>query len=108
MQMVNESIENIAMQNNIRFEDMPAALAADGIDYARFRRDIHEEIVLEQLRRADVGNRIAWSERELAMCLEDLENNVAINSDYNLSNITLSMPESASGAIVEETLAEAQ
>jgi peptidyl-prolyl cis-trans isomerase SurA len=106
--MVNESIENIAMQNNIRFEDMPAALATDGIDYAKFRRDIHEEIVLEQLRRADVGNRIAWSERELAMCLADLENNVAINSDYNLSNITLSMPESASATVVEETMAEAQ
>ena len=106
-QMVNESIGHIAEQNGVNFEDMPAMLAADGIEYAKFRRDLRDEITLEQLRRADVGSRIGYSERELQMCIEDLENNVAINSDYNLSNITLSMPESASGAIIDETLAEA-
>ncbi len=107
-QMVNESIGRIADQNGVKFEDMPAILAADGIDYAKFRRDLREEITLEQLRRADVGNRIGYTERELEMCIADLEDNVAINSDYNISNITLSMPESASGAVIEETLAEAE
>ena len=106
-QMVNDSIGRIAEQNGVNFEDMPAILAADGIDYEKFRRDLREEITLEQLRRADVGNRIGYSERELQMCIADLEDNVAINSDYNISNITLSMPESASGAIIEETLEEA-
>jgi peptidyl-prolyl cis-trans isomerase SurA len=106
-QMVNDSIGRIAEQNGAKFEDMPAILAADGIEYAKFRRDLREEITLEQLKRADVGNRIGYSERELQMCITDLEDNVAINSDYNLSNITLSMPESASGVIIDETLAEA-
>lgn len=106
-QMVNDSIGRIADQNGVKFEDMPAILAADGIEYAAFRRDLREEITLEQLRRADVGNRIGFSERELEMCIADLEDNVAINSDYNISNITLSMPEAASEAIIEETIAEA-
>lgn len=105
-QMVNDSIARIAQQNGVRFEDMPAILAADGIDYAKFRRDLREEITLEQLRRAVVD--VEWSDRELEMCLIDLEDNAAINSDYNLSNITLSMSESASAAEIEETLAEAQ
>ena len=106
-QMVNDSIGRIADQNGVKFEDMPAILAADGIDYAAFRRDLREEITLEQLRRADVGNRIGFSDRELEMCIADLEDNVAINSDYNISNITLSMPEAASETIIEETIAEA-
>jgi peptidyl-prolyl cis-trans isomerase SurA len=106
-QMVNDAIGRIAEENGVRFEDMPAILAADGIEYEKFRRDLREEITLEQLRRADVGNRIGYSVRELQMCIADLEENVAINSDYNLSNITLSMPESATGAIIEETLQEA-
>jgi len=105
-QMLNSSIENIARQNGVNFEDMPAILAADGIDYAKFRRDLRDEITLEQLRRAVVD--IEWSDRELEMCLADLEDNAAINSDYNLSNITLSMSESASAAEIEETLAEAR
>ncbi len=107
-QMVNESIGRIAAQNGVKFEDMPAILATDGIEYSAFRRDLREEITLEQLRRADVGSRIGFSDRELQMCIADLEDNVAINSDYNLSNITLSMSESASNVVVQETLAEAE
>ena len=106
-QMVNEAIARIAEQNGVPFEDMPAVLARDGIDYAKFRRDLREEITLEQLRRADVGRRIAVSPREIELCIADIEDNVTINSDYNLSNITISLPESASAAQIEEAMAEA-
>lgn len=107
-QMVNEAVGRIADQGGIAFEDMPAALAADGIDYAKFRRDLREEITLDQLRRADVGRRIAVSPREIELCITDLEDNVVVNSDYNLSNITISLPESASGAEIDAALVEAR
>ena len=105
-QMLNQSIGQIAAQNGVAFEDMPALLEADGVNYAKFRRELRDEIALEQLRRADVGRRIAVSPREIEMCLADLEDNVALNSDYNLSNITISISESASAAEIEEALAE--
>ncbi|MGI9271625.1 MAG: peptidylprolyl isomerase [Woeseiaceae bacterium] len=106
-QMVNEAIARIAVQNQVPFEEMPAVLAADGINYAKFRRDLREEITLEQLRRADVGRRIAVSPREIEACVTDLEDNVAINSDYNLSNITISLPDSASAAEIEDAMDQA-
>jgi peptidyl-prolyl cis-trans isomerase SurA len=106
-QMVNEAIGRIAQQNGVSFEDMPATLAADGVEYAKFRRDLHDEITLDQLRRADVGRRIAVSPREIEHCIADLEDNVAINSDYNLSNVTISLSESASAADIDEAMAEA-
>ncbi len=106
-QMLNQSIGQIAAQNGVAFEDMPAILEAEGVNYAKFRREMREEITLEQLRRADVGRRIAVSTREIEMCIEDLEDNVVLNSDYNLSNITLSISESASTVQMEEALAEA-
>ena len=106
-QMVNEAIGRIAEQSGIKFEDMPAALAADGVDYAKFRRDLRDEITLDQLRRADVGRRIAVSPREIELCIADLEDNVVVNSDYNLSNITISIADSSSGASIDAALAEA-
>jgi peptidyl-prolyl cis-trans isomerase SurA len=106
-QMVNEAIGRIAEQNGVPFENMPAMLAADGIDYGKFRRDLREEITLEQLRRADVGRRIAVSPREIELCIADLEDNVVVNSDYNLSNITISISDSASGTAIDAALAEA-
>ncbi len=105
-QMVNEAIGRIAQQTGVAFENMPEKLADEGVDYAKFRRDLREEIILEQLRRADVGRRISVSPREVESCIADLEDNVAINSDYNLSNITISIADSASGADIDAALAE--
>jgi peptidyl-prolyl cis-trans isomerase SurA len=60
------------------------------------------------LKRIDVGQRITVSPREIEQCSADLEGNVAVNSDYNLSHITVSMPVSATNAQIAESLAEAQ
>jgi len=107
-QMLNESISRIAQTNNVAFEDMPGLLAADGVDYAGFRRSLREELTLDQLRRIDVGQRISVSPREIEQCIADLEGNVAVNSEYNLSHILLSMNESANADEVDETKSRAQ
>lgn len=104
-EMLNQSIANIAAQNGVRFEDMPRILAEDGIDYAEFRRSLREEITVTQLRRIEVGQSINVSEREIQQCIADLEGNVVANSEYELSHILLSLPESANAeeiAAVEE------
>ena len=106
--MLNQYILNIARENGAEFEDMPALLAQDGIDYASFRRELRDEITLEQLKRIDVGQRISVSPREIEQCIDDLEGNVVINSDFNLSHILISMPESATAVQIEEARAEAQ
>ncbi len=105
-QMLNEAIARIATSNGAAFEDMPALLAADDIDYATFRRELRDEITLDQLKRIDVGQRITVSPREIEQCIADLEGNVVVNSDYNLSHITISMPESATNSQIAESQAE--
>ncbi len=100
--MLNESIARIAQQNGVRFEDMPAVLAKDGVDYATFRRSLRDEITVEQLRRIEVGRSIEVSPREIAKCIADLEGNVLANSDYELSHIRLAFSETASAAEIAE------
>ncbi len=100
--MLNESIRRIADQNGVRFEDMPAVLARDGVDYATFRRSLREEITIEQLRRIEVGRSIEVSQREIEKCIADLEGNVVANSDYELSHIRLSFSETASADEIAE------
>ena len=107
-QMLNDSIARMAQQAGIPFEQMPAALAADGIDYADFRRGMREEITLEQLRRIMVGQEIDVSDREIEQCITDLEDNVVVNSSWNLSHILVNLPEGATGVQIEETREKAQ
>ena len=106
-QMLNQAIGRIAAQQGIAFEDMPAALAADGIVYTVFRRELRDELTLDQLQRIDVGQRIRVSPREIQQCIANVEGSVAINSDYNLSHILISMPESASAEQIEDAKAKA-
>lgn len=101
-QMLNQAIAQLAMSNGIKFEDMPVMLAEDGIDYATFRSEFRDEMTLEQLRQIDVGRRIEVSPREVQQCIANLEGNVAVNSDYNLSHILVSLPESATARQTEE------
>ncbi len=107
-QMLNDSIARMAQQAGIPFDQMPAALASDGIDYADFRRGMREEITLEQLRRIMVGQEIDVSDREIQQCITDLEDNVVVNSSWNLSHILINLPDGATAAQIEETRKEAQ
>ena len=105
--MLNQAIEQLAVNQGVRFEDMPALLAQDGVSYAEFRRQFRDEVTLEQLRQIDVGNRIEISPREIEQCIADLEENVAVDSDYNLSHILISIPESATAKEVADIQARA-
>ncbi len=100
-EMLNQAIEQLAAGQGVRFEDMPALLAQDGISYAEFRRQFRDEVTLDQLRRIDVGQRIEVSPLEIEQCIDDLEENVAVDSDYNLSHILISIPESATARELE-------
>ncbi len=100
--MLNDSIRRIAQQNGVSFEDMPAMLAQDGVNYAAFRRSLRDEITIEQLRRIEVGRSIEVSQREIQKCIADLEGNVVVNSDYELSHIRLSFSENASADEIAE------
>ncbi len=94
-QILNTTIANISQQNNIPFEKLPEALAAEGINYAEYRRDIRKNLILEQLRDIEVIRKITVSPREIDVCLEDFEDGVVSDSEYDLSHILISAPESA-------------
>jgi len=93
--MLNDSIRRLAEQNGVKFEDMPMVLARDGISYPEFRRSLRDDITVEQLRRIEVGQSIIVSDREIQQCIIDLETNVVVNSDWQLSHILLPIGETA-------------
>jgi len=106
-QMLNTAIAQIAENAGVKFEDIPAVMAKDGVDYAEYRADMRKRMIMEQLRRIDVVNRISVSPREIEQCVADLEDNAVVNSRYNLSHIFISVPGSATAEQYAEAEAEA-
>jgi len=106
-QMLNSAIAQVANEAGVKFEDLPDLLAQDGIQYSDYRSEMRRQLTMDQLRRIEVMGRIAVSDREIEQCLADLDDNVVINSEYNLSHILISIPDSATGVQITESEEEA-
>ena len=106
-QQLNAAIAQISEQAGSSFEELPGILAADGIDYGEYRRDMRKQMILEQLRQIEVTGRISVSPREIEQCMADLDDNVVVNSSYNLAHILISIPESANAEQIAEAETEA-
>lgn len=107
-EQLNVALARVAERNGFSFADMPAALAADGIDYGEFREQLRREMALDALRQRDVMARIAVSEREIERWLEQYEANRGNEIDYDISQILVALPSDATQAQVAEVEARAR
>ena len=64
-QMINQTLASIAQRNGTSINDLPAALEADGVDYASFREEIREQLTIQQLSQRELSGDIRVSESEI-------------------------------------------
>jgi len=100
-EMLNEALRDVAKRNGLAFEQMPSALASQGVDYASYRDDMRREISISLLRQRDVFPRIYVSPRELDQALARQSTQVDENAEFDVSHILLSLPESATAEQME-------
>ncbi|MEM1262978.1 MAG: peptidylprolyl isomerase [Pseudomonadota bacterium] len=105
--MLNTTIGQMAAQQGLTINDLPAALASQGIDYATYRKEVREQIMLRQLRQIEVTGGIRVSPREIEQCLDKQIGQVNTNAEYELSHILISVPAAATAAQFAEAEAEA-
>lgn len=99
--MLNEALGRVAQGLGYTIEELPAVLAAENIDYAMYREDSRQELMIEQLTQRDVMNRISITPRELDQCLVNLDANASSAYDYNISHILISIPANATAQDIE-------
>ena len=100
-EILNEALRDVAKRNGIPFEQMPMALAAQGVDYAGYRDDMRREISISMLRQRDVIPHIYVSPRDLDQALQRQSQQVDENAEFDVSHILLSLPESATADQME-------
>lgn len=106
-EVLNQAIAEVAERNGVAFEDMPAVMAQQGLSYTAYRKEMREQMTLDQLRRIDVIQRISVSPREIQQCLAAFDNNVVVNSEYDLSHILISLPQAATPEDITKASQEA-
>ena len=99
---LNRVIENIARQNRMDLETFRQLLVRDGYDFAQFREEIRNEMILTQLRKLQVENKIFVSEQDVALQLDKLEDRLNLDHEYHLAHILIPIPESAKPEEIEQ------
>jgi peptidyl-prolyl cis-trans isomerase SurA len=100
-EQLNSALQEIAVRNKIPFDQLPTALAAQGIDYKQYRESMRKEITLSQLRQRDVIQHINVTPHEMEQYLAR-QQNAASNDEFNVSHILLSLPAAATPQQLEE------
>src|SRR5450755_3494174 len=93
-EQLNSALQEIAARNKIPFDQLPTALAAQGVDYKQYREGMRREMTLSTLRQRDVIAHINVTPHELDQYLAR-QQNAAANDEFNVSHILLSLPAAA-------------
>ncbi|MGA2561948.1 MAG: peptidylprolyl isomerase [Steroidobacteraceae bacterium] len=107
-EQVNAAMADIAKRQNLTLEQLPARLAADGIEYAEYRIDLKREIARQILRSRDVVQRINITPRELDQYLERQKKTASAANEYNVSHILIALAQDATPAQLEQARKRAQ
>lgn len=89
---LEQTISNIAANQNVTLETLRRQLEIEGIAYEDYREDIREEVIMGEVRRANVRRRVYITEQEINTLLELMEQQGAEQAEYNLGHILIGLP----------------
>lgn len=107
-EQLNDTIAEIAQHNGLTLAQLPAALAADGVNYASYRENVRKELTIRGLRQREVLSNINVTPRELDQFMERLRRLPDEGSEYDVSHILIAIPPDATQAQVDELAQQAQ
>ncbi len=99
---LNRTINKIAAENGVSLSEFRDILEQDGYSYEGFREEMRNEIMLTQLRKRQVNNRINVSEKEIDNFLANQEFQGDIDAEVRLAHILLALPEYATDDEIAE------
>ena len=109
---VEGAVQAVARQNQVTVDELRRRLNADGIDYAQFRIEIRDELLVSRLRQREVDSRMEVSDLEIDAYLRDSQSRLAAagaaTTALNLAEILVAVPENATPEQVASLQARAQ
>lgn len=92
---LNHTLQKMAAQNKLSMAQFRDTLERSGFDFASFREDIRNEMIMARLRNRQVGNHINVSEREVDSFLASQASRGDKDSQYHFAHILVATAEGA-------------
>ena len=104
---IDRAIANIAAQNQLSSPQLRDQLKAEGMDIARFRANLRDQILLDRVREREVNSRIRISDADIDRWLAEQRAKLQLQAELNLAQILVTVPEGANAEGVAQRLARA-
>tara|TARA_R100001509_G_scaffold165618_1_gene148252 strand:+ start:2138 stop:3400 length:1263 start_codon:yes stop_codon:yes gene_type:complete len=98
---LNAAMERVAAQNRMSLEEFRQALEAQGESFTAMREQVRREMLIQQVQRGNVNQRIQLSEQEVENFLESSEGQKLVQPEYRVLHALLPLDPEASEVEVQ-------
>jgi peptidyl-prolyl cis-trans isomerase SurA len=106
--MLTSSATEIAQRNNMTLEQFKDELTKQGLSYQGFLDNMRNEIIINQLRGKEIGERVKVTDREIEHFIETEDKGGGELGQYHLGHILIALKEGASSAEIKTAKAKAE
>jgi peptidyl-prolyl cis-trans isomerase SurA len=99
---LDRAVGNVATQNQLTLPQLRDRLRQEGIDYAKFRSNVKDQMLVERVREREVGSRIKVSDADIDAFIEQRRAATRSAVELNVAQILVAVPEGATDAVVAE------
>ncbi len=89
---VNQALSRIAARAGVTLDQLPDAMKKQGVDYAAFRQDLRDQIIVQNLEQQVLSDELHITQQELDDQMHADQLNGDSGSDYHLSQILVALP----------------
>lgn len=105
---IDRAVQSVAAQNKMTIEQLRERLQIEGLDMARFRAQLRDQIAVERTREQEVIARIVVSDDEIERARQGERDATRANAQINLAQILVAVPEGADAATLAQRRARAE
>jgi peptidyl-prolyl cis-trans isomerase SurA len=107
-EMLASSVSEIAARNNLSVSAFKSEMERQGMDYKTFEDNLRNEIIINQLRGREIGQRVKVTDAEVQHYLETQGKNISDNTRFHLGHILIAVPEGASAVTIQKAQQKAE
>jgi peptidyl-prolyl cis-trans isomerase SurA len=104
---IDRAVQVVAGQNQVTLPQLRARLAREGVEMARFRANLKDQMMIERVRESEVARRIRITDGEIDAFIDKERGAAAAEVQYNIAQVLIKVPDGASDAVVAERKARA-
>jgi len=99
---LDQTIDNIAQGENMNIAQFREKVAQEGVTYNTYREEIRKELILGEVRRANVRRRVYITEQEVNNLVSLIDEQGDEQAEYNLGHILIEFPPEPTDADIEQ------